>query len=136
MICGMLMLITFAFAFQACDYVGVEIGVGTDAYRENTDYLCSRPWSDEWYDDYGTYYYQELRFYGNNTGEDYLYTQDRHGYIQESMYNFTWDWFNSMYTSIRLTYGPGDYSYMDNISMGGNRLNCLLDGQPVYFIGK
>ena len=34
MICGMLMLITFAFAFQACDYVGVEIGVGTDAYRE------------------------------------------------------------------------------------------------------
>ena len=80
MICGMLMLITFAFAFQACDYVGVEIGVGTDAYRENTDYLCSRPWSDEWYDDYGTYYYQELRFYGNNTGEDYLYTQDRHGY--------------------------------------------------------
>lgn len=55
MICGMLMLITFAFAFQACDYVGVEIGVGTDAYRENTDYLCSRPWSDEWYDDYGTY---------------------------------------------------------------------------------
>lgn len=43
MICGMLMLITFAFAFQACDYVGVEIGVGTDVYRENTDYLCSRP---------------------------------------------------------------------------------------------
>ena len=72
----------------------------------------------------------------NNTGEDYLYTQDRHGYIQESVYNFTWDWFNSMYTSIRLTYGPGDYSYMDNISMGGNRLNCLLDGQPVYFVGK
>ena len=23
-----------------------------------TDYLCSRTWTDEWTDEYGTYYYQ------------------------------------------------------------------------------
>jgi len=25
---------------------------------------------------------------------------------------------------------------MENIAMGGNQLNCLLDGYPAYFIGK
>ena len=69
---------------------------------------------------------------------DYLciFTQDRYGYIQESRYTFVWDWYNSIYTSIRMKYGTRDYSYMENISIGGNRLNCLLDGEPVYFEGK
>ena len=109
--------------------------IGTNNYRERTDYLCSRIWVDEWYDDYDTYYYQELRFYPDNTGEDYLYKQDRYGNREESSLRFGWDWWNVSYTSLRLTYRDG-YSYMDNIQMGGNQLNCLFDNYPAYFTGK
>lgn len=38
-----------------------------------TDYLCSRIWTDEWTDEYGTYYYQEISFYPDYTGKDYVY---------------------------------------------------------------
>lgn len=122
----------------SCEHVGigVEFGNGSNSYYEMTDYLCSRPWVDEWYDNNGTYYRQELNFYPDNVGNDYIFTQDRYGYIQESRYTFVWDWYNSIYTSIRMKYGTRDYSYMENISIGGNRLNCLLNGEPVYFEGK
>lgn len=130
-------LLAMTLAFTSCEYVGlgVEFGNGTNNYRERTDYLCSRIWTDEWYDDYDTYYYQELRFYPDNTGEDYLYKQDRYGNREESILRFAWDWWNVSYTSLRLTYRDG-YSYMDNIQMGGNQLNCLFDNYPAYFTGK
>ena len=74
-------LLAMTLAFTSCEYVGlgIEFGNGTNNYHERTDYLCSRVWVDEWYDDYDVYHYQELRFYPDNTGEDYLYTQDRYG---------------------------------------------------------
>ena len=74
-------LLAMTLAFTSCEYVGlgIEFGNGSYDYRERTDYLCSRVWVDEWYDDYDVYHYQELRFYPDNTGEDYLYTQDRGG---------------------------------------------------------
>ena len=106
-------ILSLIVTLSSCEYVGlgIEFGNGPGDYRETTDYLCSRTWTDEWTDDYGIYYYQE------------------------STLNFAWDWWNSSYTSIRLNYGSR-YSYMDNIQMGGNQLNCLLDNYPAYFIGK
>lgn len=67
-------LLAMTLAFTSCEYVGlgIEFGNGSYDYRERTDYLCSRVWVDEWYDDYDVYHYQELRFYPDNTGEDYL----------------------------------------------------------------
>ncbi len=134
----LLSVMSLSFMTTSCDFVGIgiEVGNGTNDYRETTSYLCSRVWIDEWEDDYGVYHYQELRFYTNNTGEDYTYTQDRHGYKKETSYSFTWDWYDAMYTSLRLKYGPGDFSYMENIRMGNNRLDCLYDGYPAYFYGK
>lgn len=130
-------VLSLIFTLSSCEYVGmgIEIGNGTNSYHESTDYLCSRIWTDEWTDEYGVYYYQEICFYPNNTGVDYLYSQDRYGNRQESSLNFGWDWWDSNYTSIRLNY-DNRYSYMENIAMGGNQLNCLLDGYPAYFIGK
>ena len=130
-------ILSLIVTLSSCEYVGlgIEFGNGPGDYREITDYLCSRTWTDEWTDDYGIYYYQELRFYPDNTGIDYLYSEDRYGNRQESTLNFAWDWWNSSYTSIRLNYGSR-YSYLDNIQMGGNQLNCLLDNYPAYFIGK
>lgn len=127
----------FPILFSSCEYIGIgiELGNGTNNYREATYYLCSRTWVEEWTDNYGDFHRQELRFYNNNTGEDYVLTVDKHGYRQETSYTFLWDWYDANYTSLRLKYGANDYSYMDNIFMGNNRLDCLLDGYPAYFYG-
>ena len=129
-------LVGFGISFTSCEGY-VEMGFDTvhDDYYEKTDYLCSRVWFDEWHDDFGVYYYQELRFYSNGRGEDYMYSVDHFGYKNERSYSFRWDWNNSVYTSIVLKYGGKDYSYMERIRMGGNKLDCLFDGEPAYFRG-
>ena len=114
--------------------VDFSIGNNTLDYRGNTEYLCSFVWVDEWSDSDG-FHRQEITFYPDNTGEDYVRIQYRDGYVQESRYVFTWDWYDAFYTSIRMHYGGGDYSYMDNMQMYDGRLDCLLDGYPVTFFG-
>ena len=41
-------------------------------------------------------------------------------------------------TSIRMSYGPNDVSYLDDVYIGGNRLSGYLDGRNnfVEFQGK
>lgn len=57
-------VLSLIFTLSSCEYVGlgIEIGNGTNSYHESTDYLCSRIWTDEWTDEYGVYYYQEICF--------------------------------------------------------------------------
>ena len=99
----MAMLVALTLAFPSCN-VEMELGNNTLEYRERTAYLCSYDWQDDWYDDYGLHHF-----------------------------TFTWDWYDAFYTSIRLNYGGGDYSYMDNIRLGEGRMECLLDGAAVCF---
>ena len=113
----MAMLVALTLAFPSCN-VEMELGNNTLEYRERTAYLCSYDWQDDWYDDYGLHHFQVLRFYTNGTGEDFIRIQDARG---------------RFYTSIRLNYGGGDYSYMDNIRLGEGRMECLLDGAAVCF---
>lgn len=120
-------------SLSSCE-VDFSIGNNTLGYRESTEYLCSFVWVDEWSDADG-YHRQEICFYPNNTGEDYIRFQDRWGYVQEYRYVFTWDWYDSFYTSIRMNYGGGDYSFMDNMDMYDRRIDCLFDGYPVTFFG-
>ena len=65
-------MLSLIFTLNSCDYVGlgIEFGNGTNDYRETTDYLCSRIWTDEWTDEYDVYYYQGRRFDPYNTGID------------------------------------------------------------------
>ena len=109
----MAMLVALTLAFPSCN-VEMELGNNTLEYRERTAYLCSYDWQDDWYDDYGLHHFQVLRFYTNGTGEDFIRIQDARGRWEEYTYTFTWDWYDAFYTSIRLNYGRGDYSYMDN----------------------
>ena len=53
-------------------------------------------------------------------------------------YNFRWSWENYAQTSIRMSYGPNDVSYLDDVYIGGNRLSGYLDGRNnfVEFQGK
>ena len=115
---------TFPILFSSCEYVGIgiELGNGTNNYREATYYLCSRTWVEEWTDNNGDFH-------------DYILTIDNRGFRQESSYSFLWDWYDANYTTLRLKYGANDYSYMDNIFMDNNRLDCLLDGYPAHFYG-
>ncbi|WP_308770033.1 hypothetical protein [uncultured Bacteroides sp.] len=126
------MLLTLTLAFPSCD-VELDLGNGSLEYRERTAYLCSSDWQDDWYDDYGYHRFQVLRFYADGTGEDYLRVQDAYGRWDEYRYTFVWDWYDAFYTSIRLNYGGGDFSYMDNIRLGDGRLECQLDGSWVSF---
>ena len=136
-ILGLLPIFLMAITFTSCEEVYLDVDMdGSSDRRYKTEYLCSRVWVDEWEDDNGTFYRQELRFWTDYCGEDYLYSEDRWGYETESSYRFDWDWRNTASTSIRLRYGPGDYSYMERISMGDNRLTCWFDGQSAYFVGR
>ena len=135
----LLPVVMMAFTLGACDDLEIDIEIEDQtesSVHYNTEYLTSRVWVDEWTDDDGIFYHQELCFYRNRVGTDYLYSEDRWGNCKESSYKFSWDWRNPRCTEIRMKYGPGDYSYMEHIMMGGNKLDCLLDGQPAYFIGK
>lgn len=125
-------------AFTSCEEVHLDVdldeGLCERDYR--TEYLCSRTWEDKWHDRDGVFYRQELRFYGDYMGRDYLYSEDCDGYCEETVYEFAWDWRNASCTRLQMKYGPGDYSYMEEISMGGNKLACRLDGESVCFVGR
>ena len=45
--------------------------IGGSYYNKSLD-LCSRPWADTFYDANGNYCYQELNFYLDRHGEDYI----------------------------------------------------------------
>lgn len=64
---------------------------------------------------------------GNHT----LEYRERTAYLCSS--DWQDDWYDAFYTSIRLNYGGGDYSYMDHIQLGNGRLECQLDGAWVSF---
>lgn len=131
-------ILMMAFTLSSCEGVIVDIEVDDPVTNVDysTDYITSRVWVDEWTDSNGVFYHQELRFYRNHIGSDYIYTEDHLGYTTEASYNFSWDWRNARCTEIRMKYGPADYSYMEDIIMGGNKLDCLIDGQRAYFVGK
>ena len=125
--------LTLTFGLSSCvvDGFGLEIGSGTDSYREYTNHLCRYVWVDEW-ETNGKFYHQELTFYPDQTGSDYMYIEDRWGRT-ESTYNFIWDWYDNFYTSIRLNYGRGDYSYIDGIRWGDRNFSCFFDNEAAYF---
>ena len=135
----LLPVVMMALVLSSCEGVYIGVGVEDDPVSNveySTSYLTSRVWVDEWTDENDVFYHQEISFYTNGVGTDYIYSEDPWGYSKESSYNFSWDWRNSRCNEIRMKYGPDDYSYMDNIVMGGNKLDCLLDGQRVCFVGK
>ena len=54
------------------------------------------------------------------------------GDVEVFEYNFRWNWENYAQTSIRMSYGPGDVSYLDDVYLGGNRLSGYLDGRDNF----
>ena len=108
------------------------------SYYNRSQELCSRTWVSTYRNVDGNYCVQELDFYLDRTGVDYLRIEYPNGSYDEFEYYFTWNWDNSAQTSLRMKYGPKDVSYLDGIYLGGNRLSGYLDGRNnfVEYIGK
>ena len=118
---GLALMAILMVSFTSCE---VEIDSfydddnnGAGYYNRSAD-LCSRTWVSFYRDMDGNYCRQELDFFLE--------------------YNFRWSWENYAQTSIRMSYGPNDVSYLDDVYIGGNRLSGYLDGRNnfVEFQGK
>ena len=66
--------LTLGLSSCVVDGIGLQIGTGTDSYREYTSHLCRYVWVDEW-EANGKFYHQELTFYPDQTGSDYMYIE-------------------------------------------------------------
>ena len=106
-------------------------------YNRSVD-LCSRTWASSYWDIDGNYCRQELDFFLDRTGIDYIRVKYPNGYVEEFEYKFRWSWDNYAQTSICMSYGPNDVSYLDDVYIGGNRLSGYLDGRNnfVEYQGK
>ena len=87
--------------------------IGGSYYNKSLD-LCSRTWADTFH------------------GEDYIRVEYPNGRYSESVYSFTWNWEDRSQYSLRMVYGPGDVSYLDDVWIRGNVLSGYLDGHDNY----
>lgn len=109
------------------DHDGISPG-----YDYKSRDLCSRIWVDTYYDANGNWCRQELNFYMDRTGTDYIRKVFPDGGIYENEYRFRWNWDNYGQTSLRMVYGSGDVSFMDGVEIRGNVLSGYLDGWDNY----
>lgn len=134
---GIVALLVTMVGFTSCE-VSISDWYDDDDYNEmyyrTTRELCSRTWQETWVQE-GKIHTQRLDFYENRTGTDIMRIEHRNGYVTEDRYEFRWKWDNSSQTCIRMTYGPNDYSYFEDIWLGGNTLRGILDGVDVTFTG-
>ena len=82
----------------------------------------------------GMEYTQRLDFYNNRTGRDFLRIEYWDGYVSEDTYHFKWRWDD--HDCIRMEYGPGDVSYLEDIWIHNNTLTGYLDDVEVFFKGR
>ena len=138
---GLALMAILMVSFTSCE---VEIDSfydddhnGAGYYNRSAD-LCSRTWVSFYRDMDGNYCRQELDFFLDRTGIDYIRVEYPNGAVEQYAYNFRWSWENYAQTSIRMSYGPNDVSYLDDVYIGGNRLSGYLDGRNnfVEFQGK
>ena len=122
---------------SACE---VEIGgfwdddnIGGDYYNRSRD-LCSRTWVRSYYDIDGNYCWQEVDYYLDRKGVDFIRIEYRNGGVYENEYRFKWNWENAAQTSIRMRYGSNDESYLDDVQIWSNRLTGYLDGWDNYVV--
>lgn len=104
----------------------------SNAYYARSAELCSRTWIDFYWDMDGNYCRQELDFYLDRTGVDYIVVEYPNGYTERMEYRFRWNWDDYAQNSIRMNYGGGDVSYLDDVYLGRNRLSGYLDGRNNY----
>ncbi len=130
-----LLMVTIMAGLTACE---VELGVFLDSDNNGSNYaarsreLCSRTWVDTYFDADGNRCRQELNYYLDRTGTDFIRIEYRDGGVYVNEYRFNWSWENYSQSSLRMHYGPGDDSYLENIELYWNSLSGYLDGWGNY----
>jgi hypothetical protein len=129
---GWMLMIVSIMSLTSCE---VEIRPWYDDvhHSNNTYELCSRIWEETWIEN-GNKYTQRLYFNNNRTGRDYVRIEYRDGCVSEDTYHFKWRWDDD--DCIRMEYGPGDISYLENIRLYSNTLTGYLDDVKVVFKGR
>lgn len=107
------------------------------SYYNKSVALCSYTWTDSYIDSRGNRCYQELDFFLDRHGEDYIRVQYPDGSYTEDVFTFDWHWTARDQYTVKMFYGPGDVSYLDDVWISGNALSGYLDGHNNYvdFIG-
>lgn len=126
------LLVAVLAGFASCEvsfYDDDDIG---GSYYEKSRALCSRIWADTFIDIDGNRCYQELTFYLDRHGEDYLRVEYPNGRVKENVYYFDWHWTDRSQYSLEMYYAPGDVSYLDDVWISGNVLSGYLDGHNNY----
>lgn len=98
-------------------------------YYSRSSELCSRTWVNYYRDGNGNRCRQEWDFYMDRSGIDYIRVEYPDGHVETFEYKFFWSWDNYLQTSIRMSYGSSDVSYLDEVYLGANRLSGYLDGR-------
>ena len=129
---GWMLMIVGMMSLTSCE---VEIRPWHDDvyHSDYTGELCSRTWEKSWVEN-GNRYTQRLDFYNNRTGRDFLRIEYWDGYVSEDTYRFNWRWDDD--DCVRMEYGPGDVSYLEDIWIHNNTLTGYLDEVEVYFKGR
>ena len=132
---GLALMAVLTLSLTSCE---VEIdsfydddNIGGGYYNRSSD-LCSRTWVSFYRDVDGNRCRQELDFYLDRTGVDFIRVEYPNGHVETFEYYFRWNWENYAQTSIRMDYGRNDVSYLDDVYIGGNRLSGYLDGRDNF----
>lgn len=132
---NLLLLMVVMVNLTACE---VEINPPYEGDSRKTLDLCSRTWVDEYYDSDGNENRQELDFYADRTGVDYIRTVYPDGGVYQNEYPFRWSWTDNKETTLRMVYGPNDVSTLYDAWIRGNALSGYLDDWDNYvdYIGR
>lgn len=130
MICG---CIAVLLGMTSCEVAIVgghdDYGYADGAYNSRTHLLTARTWVSFYIDGQGNSCRQELDFYKNREGVEWLRVEYPNGYVRTFEHRFRWEWDNLAQTSLRMAYGANDVSFLDEVSLNYNRLSGFLDGR-------
>ena len=104
---GLALMAVLTLSLTSCE---VEIdsfydddNIGGGYYNRSSD-LCSRTWVSFYRDVDGNRCRQELDFYLDRTGVDFIRVEYPNGHVETFEYHFRWNWENYAQTSIRMDY--------------------------------
>lgn len=126
-IANLILLLTVLCCFSSC-----EVDITLDN-SNNPDNLFGPIWEDRFIDDTGADCIQTFEFYRDGRGVECMDCQGYGGSVSYNKYPFHWEWDNEHPYSLFLDYPNNDFSYFGNLRIGRDRLEGILNDEPLTF---